>query len=311
VSKNHKTVLITHELSQDTISKAPAGLLLTPDITAERRIDVLMSLLKSQGTLKGKKVAILAETGTKPRVKSAIKPALDSLGVQQGTTAVISTGTNPDTTAAQQQLGSFIERWKSEGVNAIVISGLDIVAKQFVEQIKQQMPDALLMTDGESSANQAGQDETKAGKKPNPYEGMLTANGNTDDETFASPSVQKCVSVYQAATGETVLAPNKVKAGADGHRAEVYQGVEDACGELTFFKVIATKVGQYLNNTNWTNTVNSFGSMNGMLVGSQFASLKTRKYDADNGFRLVSFDSTIPPSGNWKSVTPIQDTAAG
>ena len=44
------------------IDKAPPGLLLTPGITPDRRLKVIMSLLKSQHTLDGKKVAVLTET---------------------------------------------------------------------------------------------------------------------------------------------------------------------------------------------------------------------------------------------------------
>ena len=40
VAKQHKTVLITDGLTQEMIDKAPPGLLLTPDITADRRLKV-------------------------------------------------------------------------------------------------------------------------------------------------------------------------------------------------------------------------------------------------------------------------------
>ena len=89
--------------------------------------------------------------------------------------------------------------------------------------------------------------------------------------------------------------------------AEIYITVQDACGDLTFFKVIADRVGKYLNNDNWTNTVNHFGDMGGQLVSTQFASLGTGKYDANNGFALVTFDSSIGDGGDWKLLTPLAD----
>jgi len=40
-----------------------------------------------------------------------------------------------------------------------------------------------------------------------------------------------------------------------------------------------------------------------------FASVHTGKYDADDGFRLVAFDSTTGSKGDFKPVTPIQDAS--
>ena len=42
-------------------------------------------------------------------------------------------------------------------------------------------------------------------------------------------------------------------------------------------------------------------------MSTQFASLGTGKYDADNGFSLVSFDPTIGQGGDWKAITPLAD----
>ena len=59
--------------------------------------------------------------------------------------------TGTDTAAAQAQLDSFIEKWKTEGVNTIYMAGLTAPAKQFVEKIKAAMPDALLIADADST----------------------------------------------------------------------------------------------------------------------------------------------------------------
>jgi hypothetical protein len=305
-SKQHNSILITHELSQSEIDQSPPALMLTPDITAEREARSQIALLGKQGLLKGKKVAILAETSTKDRITSAIAPAFKALNVPMGTSGVLATGGDPDTTQAQGQLDSFIERWKGENVNAVFISGLDTVSKVFVQKLKAGMPNVMLMTDGDSSAKGAGQDAVRAKINPNPYAGMYSLTGNDDQTTFELPAVQKCVSVYEAATHTKVIAPNDVKPGKDGKRDEVFQTVEDVCNDLSFFKIIADKVGKYLNNDNWTNTVNSMGTMTGLLT-TNFASLGKGKYDADNAFSLVQFDPTVGDNGDWKSITPLQD----
>ena len=306
-AKQHNSILITHELAQSTIAQAPPGLLLTADITAEREVKTQIALLGKQGLLTGKKVAILAETNTQSRINDAIKPAFEAQKVPLGTAGTLTTGSSPDTTQAQTQLDSLIERWKGESVNAVFISGLDTVSKVFVQKIKAAMPDVMLMTDGDSSAKGAGRDAVHAGVKPNPYEGMYSLTGNDDETTFETPSVQACVKIYEAGTHTTVVAPKDLKPGKDGKRAEIYTTVEDACGDLTLFKIIADKVGKYLDNQNWTNTVNGMTDLSGQLVSTQFASFGPGKYDANNGFSLVKFDSSIGDSGDWKQLTPLAD----
>ena len=307
VSRDHNTILLDHELLQSTIAQAPPGLLITPDITAERRVNVLVNLLKKQGSLAGKKVASLADQDSKASVDKVVAPAFTALGLQQGSTGVV-TIQGTDTSAAQSQLDSFIEKWKSEGVQALFLAGLNVSDKQFVEKIKAAMPTLQLMTDGESGAHDSGQSEVTAKKNPNPYEGMLTANGLSSTEGWNLPSNQHCAQIYDAASGTTVLGPDQVKPGPDGKTAQIYQAVEDFCQEINMFKDIAVKAGPNLTNATWSSAVDNFGKIN--LTGVEFASLGHGKFDADDGFRLVSFDSTIPPQGDWKPLTQLQDASS-
>ena len=96
----------------------------------------LINLLADQGKLDGKTVAVLADQdseGARQR-RDRARPRR-SRWRRPGSTAVLSiTGT--DTTAAQAQLDSFIEKWKTEDVDTIFIAGLNVSAKQFVEKLK-------------------------------------------------------------------------------------------------------------------------------------------------------------------------------
>jgi hypothetical protein len=306
LTRDHETIHIGHELRKGWIDEAPPGLLLTPDITAERRVNVLMNLVKRENFLKGKTVAILADQETKSVAESVIKPLLDAQKLKQGSTAVL-TITGTDTSAAQAQLDSFLEKWKGEGVDAIVMSGLLVSAKQFVEKIKAALPDVQLLTDGPSGVLEAGQDATAAKQNPNPYEGFTSAEGVTASERWKSARLQDCVQVYEKASGEKVIGPDELKPGPDGKRVEIYIAVTDFCNELDMFKQIAEKAGANLTNDSWTKAVNGFGRIK--LVSTDIASLGEGKYDADDAFRLVSFDPTIGTKGDWKPLTEIEDAS--
>ena len=167
-TKQHNTPIIADELTQALADQVPGGLIVTPDITPERRLRVILSLLEKHNTLKGKTVAILGENTAKPRIDSVVKPALKKMGVKTGSDALL-TISGSDTTAAQQQVQSFIEKWKTEGVNALVLIGDAASSKQFVVQVRDALPKVLLVADTTAVLSSA-QDEQKAGVKPNPYD---------------------------------------------------------------------------------------------------------------------------------------------
>jgi hypothetical protein len=303
VTKQHQRVLITSELSEDIMKKAPPGLLLSPFALAERVTRSELEVADKQGLLKGKKVGILAEKGTKSRISSTIEPELKKLGIPVGTAGVLqindSSGSSVDTTAAQAQLDSLIERWKGEGTNAVFVSGLAAVSRDYVKKIKDAMPDALLLTDSDSSAKAAGGDAKDSGLNPNPYDGMLALVGRTDQQQFDSAKLQQCIKLWEDKSHTSVVAPNALKAGPDGKREEIWISVVNSCEFLDLFKQVADRVGPNLNVHNWSDAVDHFGSTTA-LAGSDAASLGPGKYDADNNFALVAFDSSIGASGDWK-----------
>jgi ABC-type branched-subunit amino acid transport system substrate-binding protein len=305
VTKDHKLVHIGHELDQPWIDAAPPGLMLTPDRTKENVASALISLLGSTGKLKGKTVAVVGDKDNEARVNDVIVPGLKKAKAKTGSTAILSiTGT--DTTAAQAQIDSFVEKWKSEGVDTVFLAGNNVSAKQFVESIKKGLPKATLITDTDTTLDQA-KGEQDAGVKPNPYQGIITGTGITPSQRWASPnaSLQHCIDVYEKATGTTVPGPDNRKMTSDGKSINTDQALTDACGDLTMFKAIAEKAGANLTTKSWQNAVKSFGTI--ALPSDKYASLCTGKYGAEDDFQLVAYDSSIGSSGDWKSLTAIKD----
>jgi hypothetical protein len=133
---------------------------------------------------------------------------------------------------------------------------------------------------------------------------MLTANGLNDQQSFEEASMQKCIKTYEDATGQKVVSPDDLKPNAQGIRVQVYVAISDICRELTMFEQVAAKAGTYLNNQNWLNAENTIGPIQNM-PGSQYASLNTGKYDADDAFALAAFKSS---ANDFVATTPIQNT---
>jgi hypothetical protein len=309
LTREHHIIHIGHELDQPWIDQSPGGVLLTPDNTKEAAAAVLVDLLASNGRLKGKTVAVLASKNGEPRATKTVIPALEKHKVKLGSTAIL-TLTGPETEAVRSQVDAFIERWKSEKVDTVFLSGLDVSSKSYVSQIKHALPDVTLVTDADSTLEQA-RDEVAAGSDPNPYDGMISTTGLTFSERWAkkSPLLQQCVDVYEKASGKKVPGPDAEVTNADGKKVQTDVAVMDFCGELSMFRTIAEKVGRDLTLKRWQKAVDDFGPID--LVSTPFASLCKGKYSANDAFRLVAFDPSAGSSGDWKRLTPVKDANRG
>jgi ABC-type branched-subunit amino acid transport system substrate-binding protein len=304
LAKKHHTIVISYNLTQAIMSLSPPGMILYPGTTPERTDTVLFELLKKQGALTGKKVAVLAEATTRPEVQDVILPGLKQIGASTGTPAYL-TISGADTTAAQAQLASFIERWKSENVNALYVTGEAVASQQFMEKVVNGMPGVTLMTDVGDTLG-FGKQEQQAGVRPNPYAGMLVAGGFRPHDYDRSANWRYCAAIYEKYLHKVAPDAETVVPGPNGKTLDINGSINDACQSLSLFRDVATKVGTYLNNANWVNTVDNYGPI-ANRGGGPYASLHAGKYDFDDTFQLQAFDPTIPPTGNWKPLTPYEN----
>jgi hypothetical protein len=307
IANQHDTVLITINLTQELIDSAPGGMILGFGANKERGMSILLSLLDREGTLEGKKVAILGEATTAQAVKDVLEPGLKEMGADLGSTAII-TISGSDTAAASAQLMSFIEKWKTEGVDTVFLSGQQVSAQQFVPDLVQRMPGVQLLADNPTVATY-GQNLQEAGTSPNPYEGIIAVGGVPSEDYYRSDNWKYCADIYEKAFDKKAPDGDDVIPGPPGHTLDINGSILDACTELSMFDDIGERVGKYLNNENWRNVVDQFGKIR--LLNSLYGSIHAGKYDANDTFALVAFDSTVGPIGNWRYLTDVQDVGSG
>lgn len=303
IAKRHKTVLITINLTQAIVDSAPHGMILTFDNNQERGVKILLELLSRQRTLDGKKVAVLGEATTAKSVKSVLVPGLEKMGVDLGSTATL-TISGADTAAPSRQLASFTERWKTEGVDTVFLSGLQVSAQQFVPDLVKAMPGVQLLADN-ANVGTYGRNLQKAGVKPNPYEGIMTVAGVSARDYDQSDNWKYCAAIYEKAFKKKAPDRETVVPGPRNHTLDITGSITDACAQLTMLDDIGERLGKYLNNENWINVVNNFGKIR--VMQSLYGSIHQGKYDADDTFALVAFDSSIPPVGDWRYLTKVEN----
>ncbi len=305
VANQHHRVLMTFNLTQAIMNQSPPGLIIYPGATNERTVRILLQLLNKERVLKGKKVAVLGGSAEASTVNKTIVPGLKKLKVPLGSTALLSINGTADTTAAQAQLDSFIEKWKGQHVNAIFLSGDEVSSKAFVTKLRAEMPKVTLISDTTDTRDFAKQ-ETHAGVNPNPYQGLITAGGPTPAEYDKGANYAYCAAIYKKYTKKTAPKSTTVIKAPGGKTVDTYGSINDACQAMTAFHDVAARVGKNLNNANWVKTVNSYGNITNRGSGP-YSSLHSGKYDIEDNFRLQKFDSSIKPDGDWKAITPVEN----
>jgi len=308
VTKQKKRVLLTFDVDKSMLDKAPPGLLITPASTPQRAVKVLVELLKKRHTFDGKKVAVLGQVKSSAIVNDSIVPDLKAAGVDLGSTGLLNIQ-DQDTSYPEMQLDSFIEKWKQEGVDIVLFSSYEATSLRFVQKVQKAMPNVQFLADNTQILGYA-QGAKRTGITPNPYEGFMAASGPLHSEYEKSANWKYCKDIYKRQTGKDAPGPDTVipYKGNPNKTIDTYGVINDACQLLTMFDDIATKVGPWLNNQNWVTTVNNFGHIENRGTGP-YSSLGTGKYDADDNFHLVQIDSTLPPDGNFKALTELQDVA--
>jgi ABC-type branched-subunit amino acid transport system substrate-binding protein len=306
VTKQKQRVLLTFDVDKSMLDQAPPGLLITPASTPQRAVKVLIELLEKRHAFDGKKVAVVGQVKSSAIVKDTIVPELKAAGVSLGSTGLLNIQ-DQDTSQPEQQLDSFIEKWKQEGVDIVFFSSYEATSLRFVQKVRKAMPDVQLLADNTQILGYA-QNAKRAGLNPNPYEGIEAASGPLHSQYEVSDNWKYCKGIYKKETGQDAPGPDAVipYKGDPKKTIDTYGVINDACQLLTMFDDIATKVGPWLNNQNWVNTVNSFGHIENRGTGP-YSSLGTGKYDADDNFQLVQIDSSLPPDGNFKAITKLED----
>ncbi len=301
--KQHHTPIVADSLTDALVARGPAGYMVASDIAPERRLNVILSLLKTKNVLAGKTVGTVTDAANRVRVIKIVDPTLQQLGVKRGSDAVLSITSN-DLTTANAQLAAFIEKWKSDHTNALFLIGDDVSSQNFIDRIKQAIPSMQLISDTSDVGN-GGQTEQQQHQVPNNYAGIISAEGLTGLEHSKTPHYTYCAKIWTAATHQPAPLPNVIVKLPNGDQDDQYGAMESSCNFVTMFADIARRVGPYLNADNWARTVNNFGPIDD--TQTNFASVHAGKYDADDTYGLVQFDPTIPPEGDWVHITPVQN----
>ena len=223
-----------------------------------------------------------------------------------GSTAILSINGTADTTAAQAQLDSFIEKWKGQHVNAIFLSGDEVSSKQFVTKIRQEMPKVMLMTRHDATSATPRSRRSTRGSSRTRTRGSSPPAGRRRPSTTRARTGSTARRSTRSTRGRAAPKSTTVIKGPGGKTLDTYGSINDACQIMTMFHDIATKAGQEPEQRQLGQGGRQLRRDHEPGSGP-YSSLHTGKYDVEDTFRLQEFDSSIKPSGDWKAITPVEN----
>ncbi len=311
LTTEHNVIHIGHELDQPWIDEAPGGLLLTPDATKEGVSTALVNLLADTGRLKGKTVAVVGDKNNESRVNDVIVPALKKAKAKTGSTAILNiTGT--DTTAAQAQVDSFIEKWKTEDVNTVFLAGNLVSAKQFAESIKAGLPKAQLITDTDTTLG-AGAGRAECGQEPEPVRGDARAAPGSR-RASGGRTRARCSSSASTSTRRPPAPPCPVPTtGWSTATARRSRPIRPSPTSAASCSCSATSPRR--SDPSLTTEELAEDGRQARDDRPACPTSSRRSARASTPPRTASgscaYDSTIGDSGDWKTLTPIKDASGG
>ena len=309
IAKDHNTVLMTFELTQ--ADHQPVAARVSSSCPAPHPNGPTPSssvLMKKQHTLKGKKIAVLGELASQNVVNNSVVPGLKSLGVPMGSTAILDV-TGADTSAAQTQLDSFIERWKSEDVNALYVSGTQVASQQFIEKVRAR--------DAERDAHHRRRRHrhprlrparTRGRSQSQPLRGHHHRRRPDLPGIRRQPQLEVLRHDLQAGDRQGgARTPRRVIPGPNGKTLDTYGSINDACQLLTEFQEIGQRVGQVpeqheLGPRRRHTTARSATTGAGQYALAAHGQVRRRRHVPPGGVRLHA-----RTEGRSGALTPLED----
>jgi hypothetical protein len=232
--QQHATPVVNGTITKDGLAraKAPWFSLEPGDQSNAQAIDAFAA----DGAFKGGKLGIVVDQQAQSTYDDVVKPALDRHKVK-GTVANI-TATTGDTLATEQQAGVIAERFRTQGIDKVLMIGTSTL----------QFANALAKTDYRPRLIVLNIANLRAFVQ-NPGSALeiaKTALGASPNVNFHDPALQKCFKVVTKATGY------EIKETVTTGEPDYVDSSEIACRSIALFAAIARAVGKNL-------TVTSFG----------------------------------------------------
>ncbi|MEZ5382008.1 MAG: ABC transporter substrate-binding protein [Microthrixaceae bacterium] len=291
IAGQQETVLAGGILSEERLEAAKAPWIAERPLRT-RQAEILFGLLEDDGKLDDAKVAVVTSTDAED-VRGGVIDTMGEFGVEP-VSDLVSDAAVGDITAEDNVWATFAERIRSDDANTVLLVGN---ASAGIRNVAAQGLDVDVWVLDQETLTQLGSSVNLEDARGAVAAASMTGQDLWDDET-----AKECRDIYEKANPDVeIIEPDDLEEGDEN----VPQGVVVACRFLRLFQAVAENVEGDLTNDSFQAAADSLGDFS--LPGQPFASLTADKHDANDSFRLVSFDPDIGQNGGFENLTDIAD----
>jgi hypothetical protein len=258
-----------------------------------RRIPIFFELLDQAGYVDGQKVAVVSGNENESDSVGVIEPLLTDLGLDI-VLSTVNTVSTDDVVAEDRYWDTTAEKIRTEGAEVIVINGdttgaIRGIGRNGLEQ------ELWVVTADQLTNLGTTVDRSEA-------DGAITLSGLSAEEAWEEPGLRDCVEEFTSAHPEiVVLGPLEVGEGDERWDTAIGQ----ACRWIATFETVMNAAGPELTPASVQTAYETLGDVD--LPGYYFASWGAGKPDANDGFRLSAWDSTVGENGSLVPITDLLD----
>ena len=258
-----------------------------------RRIPIFFELLDQAGYVDGQKVAVVSGNENERDSVDVIEPILADLGLDV-VLSTVNTVSTDDVVAEDRYWDTTAERIRTEGAEVIVINGDTTGAIRGIG--RNGLDQELWVVTADQLTNLGTTvDRSEA-------DGAITLAGLSAEESWEEPGMAACVAEFTDAHPDLeVLGPLEVGEGDDRWDNAIAQ----ACRWIAVFEIVMNAAGPELTPDSVRAAYEGLGDVE--IPGSYFSSWGPDKPDANDGFRLSAWDSTVGENGSLVPLTELLD----
>ena len=287
------TMLVGGEIAPDELSQATAPWYDTNPST-DRQTNTLINLLVETGRADSAGVFVISNQAAEGDAAD-VEAALNDAGVSVLETAVLD-APDGDQPAQDSIMEVITQRIQSSGANTVFINGNPSAIIRGLQHAGMESSLAIWSNDSAGLANLGESVDLDRAA------GVITSDGPTDIEYFATEGLQACVAIVEAATGVTVTDPAAIEVDAENW----FNSVRRYCRLLSLFEQLVTAAGVNPTYESVVEAANSEAFDDFALPGIPNNSISPDKPDAQDMFRLSEYDPNIS-DGGLTAVTELID----
>lgn len=286
-----ETVLAGGVQSEDRLGEARAPWIADRPLRT-RQTEILFNLLQGEGKLDGTKVAVV----TSVDAQDVRQDVIDTMGEFDVTPVsdIQSDAAVGDITAEDNAWATYAERIRTDGADTVLLVGN--VSAGIRNIASQGLDVETWVLDSETLVQLGSSVDVEDAR------GTLTAATLTGQDLWDDQTTKECRDTYVAANPDVeIIEPEDLKEGDE----RTTQGIITSCRFLSLFTQVAEKAGPNLTNASFAQAAAEIGGFS--LPGEEFSSLGPDKFDANDSWRLASFNPDLGENGDYDALTDITD----